>query len=72
MKYATLWLTFSIDHLAQAWSQVTDKKMRGVGKPILKRDEEAQELPVDEIIEDIVNLGNELDIGYLPRAYQSA
>ena len=53
----------AVKNLGDAWSQVTAKNMRGVWQPLLKRPEKNDyEPPVEEIIEDIVNLGQQLGI----------
>ena len=53
----------AVKNLGDAWSQVTAKNMRGVWQPLLKRPEQNDyKPPVEEIIEDIVKLGNELGI----------
>ena len=47
-----------LSNLAQAWSQITTKNMRGVWQPILQRPNQiASQQNVEKIIEDIVFLG---------------
>lgn len=53
----------AVKNLATAWDHVTTKNMRGVWQPLLKRpNENFYEPPVEEIVEDIVNLGQQLGV----------
>ena len=55
----------AVKNLGLAWSQVTSKAMRGVWQPLLQRpNQPLYEPPVEEIVEDIVNLGNQLGIEF--------
>ena len=40
-----------------AWKEISEKNMRGVWEPLLKRKEAPVEMKVDEIVTEIVNLG---------------
>ena len=51
----------AVMNFGEAWSQITQKNMSGVWKPLLQRENEADIEPIGEIIEEIVNLGNDLD-----------
>ena len=53
----------AVKNIGEAWSQVTSKNMRGVWNKLLQRtNQEPHEPPVEEIVEDIVNLGHELNL----------
>ena len=53
----------AIKNLKLAWDQVTAKNMRGVWQPLSQRPDQQNHVPpVEEIVEDIVNLGHELNI----------
>lgn len=55
----------AVKNLGLAWSQVTSKAMRGVWQPLLQRpNQPLYAPPVEEIVEDIVNLGNQLGIEF--------
>ena len=51
----------AVKNLGAAWSEVTQKTMRGVWKKLLQGDE-PNEPPTDQIIEEVVNLGSDLDL----------
>ena len=52
----------AIYNLDQAWKLVTPKNLSGVWQPLLKRPNVVNEPPVEEIVDDIVNLGEQVGI----------
>ena len=46
----------AVKNCASAWNQVTKRNMRAVWNPLLQRDE-TYESPINETIEDVVDLG---------------
>ena len=51
----------AVNNFANAWSQVTKKNMRAVWNPLLQRNEN-YESPVNEIIEEVVDLGQQIGL----------
>ena len=47
----------AVKNFADAWKEVSERNMRGVWEPLLKRKEALFEMKVDEIVTEIVNLG---------------
>ena len=47
----------AVKNFADAWKEVSERNMRGVWEPLLKRKEAPVEMKVDEIVTEIVNLG---------------
>ena len=44
-----------------AWKEISEKNMRGVWEPLLKRKEAPIDLKIDEIVNEVVNLSTALD-----------
>ena len=47
----------AVKTFGDAWKEVSERNMRGVWEPLLKRKEAPVEMKVDEIVTEIVNLG---------------
>ena len=47
----------AVKNFADAWKEVSERNMRGVWEPLLKRKEAPVKMKVDEIVTEIVNLG---------------
>ena len=52
----------AVEHFGQAWSQITRKNMRGMWNKLLLRTEKTYESNTNEIIEDVVNLGQQIGV----------
>ena len=51
----------AVKHFASAWRQITKKNSRAVWSPLLLR-KETYESPVNDVIEDVVDLGQQVGI----------
>ena len=51
----------AVNNFGDAWKEISEKNMRGVWEPLLKRKEAPTEIRVDEIVSEIVNLGTATD-----------
>ena len=58
----------AVQNFGQAWGQITRKNMRGVWNNLLQRTEKAYEPPITEIIEEVVDLGQQIGIENLNSA----
>ena len=52
----------AVENFGQAWSQITRKNMRGMWNKVLLRTEKGYESNTNEIIEDVVNLGQQIGV----------